>query len=144
MKYTEVQMNLFDVPDDYVLVHCISGDMALGKGIAKAIDDKFNVKPTLRRIASWRMTPELPVGFCYVAGRIYNLVTKRRYYEKPTLETMQRALDDLYITASDRQQKKLAMPLIGCGLDRLHWSDVSALIRQTFEDTDIEILVCRL
>lgn len=144
MKYSEVQMNLFDVQDDYAIVHCISGDMALGKGIAKEIDDRFNVKPTLRRIASWRMTPELPVGFCYVAGRVYNLVTKHKYYEKPTLETMQRALDDLYITANDRQQKKLAMPLIGCGLDRLHWSDVSALIQQTFEDTDIEILVCRL
>lgn len=144
MIYKEVQMNLFDVPNDYALVHCISGDMALGKGIAKQIEDRYSVKHTLHRIASWSMKKELPVGKCFVTGNIYNLVTKRRYFEKPTLETLELALDDLRLCAEKTQKKKFAMPLIGCGLDRLKWADVSELIKWMFEDSDFEILVCYL
>ena len=39
--------------------------------------------------------------------------------------------------------KKIAMPVIGCGLDRLEWSKVSEIIKEVFECTDIEILVCK-
>ena len=45
--------------------------------------------------------------------------------------------------ASDGQTK-VAMPLIGCGLDRLEWDKVKTIIAQTFNDTDIEVLVCKL
>ena len=39
--------------------------------------------------------------------------------------------------------KKIAMPLIGCGLDRLEWYKVSEIIKRLFSNTDIEILVCK-
>ena len=35
MIYKEEKMNLFEAPEDYALVHCISADFALGAGIAK-------------------------------------------------------------------------------------------------------------
>ena len=38
--------------------------------------------------------------------------------------------------------RKVAMPLIGCGLDKLKWEQVSAIIREVFADTDMDILVC--
>ena len=38
---------------------------------------------------------------------------------------------------------KIAMPLLGCGLDRLNWDIVKYHIKQVFKDTDIEILVCK-
>ena len=38
--------------------------------------------------------------------------------------------------------KKIAMPKIGCGLDRLNWNIVRSIIKEVFEDTDIEILIC--
>ena len=37
--------------------------------------------------------------------------------------------------------KKLAMPKIGCGLDRLQWSKVRENIKEAFKDIDIEIVV---
>lgn len=37
---------------------------------------------------------------------------------------------------------KLAMPRIGCGLDRLEWAKVKKIIKATFANTDVEILVC--
>ena len=39
--------------------------------------------------------------------------------------------------------KKIAMPVIGCGLDRLEWCKVSEIIKEVFEGTDVEILVCK-
>ena len=39
--------------------------------------------------------------------------------------------------------KKIAMPVIGCGLDRLNWNDVSEQIKDIFADTNVEILVCK-
>ena len=38
--------------------------------------------------------------------------------------------------------KYVAMPKIGCGLDRLQWGKVREIINETFKDLDIEILVC--
>lgn len=73
----------------------------------------------------------------------YNLVTKEKYWHKPTLSTLRQALadmlDDDWLYES---RAKIAMPKIGCGLDRLRWSDVEPLIREVFADTDFEILVC--
>jgi len=40
--------------------------------------------------------------------------------------------------------EKIAMPLIGCGLDRLDWEQVKDVIEDVFGETDIEILVCKL
>lgn len=40
--------------------------------------------------------------------------------------------------------KKIAMPLIGCGLDKLSWQKVKLIILQTFHDIDMEIIICRL
>ena len=42
----------------------------------------------------------------------------------------------------DKDIKKLAMPKIASGLDRLDWDKVSSIIREVFRDADIEIMVC--
>ena len=39
---------------------------------------------------------------------------------------------------------KLAMPWIGCGLDRLNKDEVYNIICEVFEDMDIEIVICEL
>ena len=38
----------------------------------------------------------------------------------------------------------VAMPTIGAGLDKLPWEWVSSEIQRIFQDTDIEIIVCKL
>ena len=37
--------------------------------------------------------------------------------------------------------KRLLMPRIGCGLDRLKWDKVKDILTNVFKDTEIEILV---
>jgi hypothetical protein len=36
----------------------------------------------------------------------------------------------------------LAMPKIGCGLDRLQWGRVSEMLKEIFSDYDIDIIIC--
>jgi hypothetical protein len=38
----------------------------------------------------------------------------------------------------------LAMPRIGCGLDRLQWENVKFMIEFVFAKVDVEIVVCNL
>ena len=39
---------------------------------------------------------------------------------------------------------KIAMPLIGCGIDGLDWKRVSLIVQDIFTDTEIDIWVCRI
>ena len=83
-------------------------------------------------------------GFCIVSDGIANLITKDKCYEKPTLQTLEQSLISLKKYIIKHNISKLAMPKIGCGLDRLDWNDVSILIKNIFEDLDIEIVICYL
>ena len=46
--------------------------------------------------------------------------------------------------SANKNIKKLVMPKIGCGLDRLSWDKVEPMIQEIFKDLDIEIVVCYL
>ena len=84
------------------------------------------------------------VGRALLVDNVFNLVTKQRYFHKPTY-------DDLYETLVDMKEqcemfdiKRLAMPIIGCGLDRLSWNKVKDIIEDVFSKSEIEILICKL
>lgn len=146
MTIREEQRDLFTVPTDYTLVHCISADLAMGAGIAKEFARR-GVKAELQR----KYQDDVEVGDCLVSNATdwdieFNLVTKEKYWQKPTYETMKMALEDAKYMCeeviSHGYTMKLAMPHIGCGLDKLEWSKVKAIIEEVFVDTDVEILVC--
>lgn len=146
MLYHEETMNLLNVPQGYWLAHCISADFALGAGIAKQIDETFNMKEMLNllwgKISPMNGTWEAPC--CLPCGNVFNLVTKDRYFHKPTLDSLRTALEEMNDYVVEMGVTKLAMPKIGCGLDRLNWDDVSAMIQEIFADTEVEIMVCSI
>ena len=150
MQYSETVRDLFDVDQSYYLVHCISADFALGAGIAVQFNERFDTKNRLKRFYPTYMgyynaqANKGIFGDCIIEGRILNLVTKRNYWNKPTYKSLEDALLDMKHICEIHNIKKIAMPLIGCGLDKLEWSKVSELIKKLFSDTDIEILVCKL
>lgn len=158
MIYREEKRNLFSVDKKYYLVHCISADFALGAGIAKEINKRYGTREKLRKQypdylnTKWRISKIVVeiMGFekcdaadCILVDRVFNLVTKERYYYKPTYASIQRALGLLKIECQKRNIKYLAMPMIGRGLDKLQWDKVSEFIKDIFKHTDIEILVCK-
>lgn len=148
MTYREEKRDLFTVGNDYYLAHCISADFKLGAGIAVEFDRRFNCRRRLFEMFPTSKTPywdklqDRFKGLCIITDPVYNLITKRNYWNKPTLTTMKNALLWMKEDCEIHKIDKLAMPKIGCGLDKLHWEDVSVLIKETFIDTNVEILVC--
>lgn len=138
MILIEKRMNLFEVDEKYYLAHCISADYALGAGIAVEFERRFDLKPQLNLIGS-HLYPD-----CIQIGKVLNLVTKERYYNKPTYETLYQSLKRLKYFVTSDDIKFLAMPKIGCGLDRLSWVKVKEQLELIFKDIDIEILICSL
>ena len=145
MTYTESKQDLFSVPENYFLAHCISADFALGKGIALGFNQFFNMKNILKKnhpnfLTEWDTT--FSKGTCIQEGKVFNLITKRNYWLKPTYETLTNALLSMKKDAITQHIQYIAMPCIGCGLDRLNWNKVSEIIKNIFSDTNINILIC--
>ena len=146
MIYREEVRDLFSVPDDYYLAHCISADFGMGKGIAVEFNKRFDMKHILRTkypdyVNQFHRQKRL--SDCILEGRVFNLITKERYFERPTYNTIAGALCEMKILCWSENIHKIAMPIIGCGLDRLEWDKVSRIIKDVFQEKDIEILVCR-
>ena len=146
MIYKEEKRDLFSVSEDYCLVHCISADFGMGKGIVIEFNKRFDTKRKLQTkypdyVNIWHHNNY--GGDCLLEGRVLNLVTKERYFHKPTYLSMRLALEEMRSIIQKNNIKKIAMPIIGCGLDKLEWDNVSKMIKGMFENFDIEILVCK-
>lgn len=147
MTYREEVRDLFSVPEDYYLAHCISADFGMGKGIVIEFNKRFDMKGKLqRKYPDYlnKYTHYRIGGDCILEGRVLNLITKERYFHKPTIITMRLALLKMKKICIENNITKIAMPTVGAGLDRLSWSAVSDQIRLIFDDTDIEIVVCKI
>ena len=131
------------MPEKYYLAHCISADFALGRGIAVEFNKRFEMKNKLLQKYS-KYLEEYDRGDCILEGRILNLITKKRYFHKPTFNSMREALETMKQICLSHGISFIAMPTIGAGLDRLPWEWVSSEIQKIFRDTDIEIVVCKL
>lgn len=72
---------------------------------------------------------------------VANLVTKFKYYNKPTYDSVKNALVDMKRQCVERGLCHIAMPQIACGLDGLSWSQIRRTIKDVFEDSNFEIVV---
>lgn len=152
--YDEKVQDLFNLPEDFFLAHCISADFALGKGIAVQFNKHFDMKNKLLGLypdgvtEKWKLDNaknNLDVYRCILVDRVFNLVTKERYYHKPTYDTLGSSLLAMRRLCTKNGVTKIGMPLIGCGLDRLAWNRVSDLIIDAFLNSCVEhIVVCKM
>ena len=147
MTYTIVTGDLFTAPRGTVLAHCISADFALGAGIAKTFDHVYNMKAKLNAYYPnyfFESCDREFEGQALLVDDVFNLVTKPNVWNKPTYESLRQSLVDMREQMHTFLMTKLAMPRIGCGLDRLEWEQVEEIIKEVFEDTDIEITIYEL
>lgn len=140
MKYKEFEKDLFTVPKHFALVHCISADVKMGAGIAKLFRRHF---PSMAAYIK-DQSPGVGDTVMYDESNqvVFNLVTKDLYYNKPTYSTLESALSDLREQMIKSGIKKIAMPAIGSGLDKLEWRKVRNIIHRMFKDDDVKIAVC--
>ena len=78
---------------------------------------------------------------CHQNRFIYYLVTKEQYFKKPSMKTLESSLQLMRQHCLHNHVQYVAMPTIGCGLDKLDWYDVRELLVKIFRDTPVEITV---
>lgn len=156
MEYKEYKTPIQDLfwagNNKYTFVQCISSDLRMAAGIALVYNQYFETRLATKEYYNgsaesiWdeKAQSDLHPGWAVHIGRVINLVTKRNYYNKPTIENMKTALYSLRDIVISENIKYLAMPKIGCGLDGLRWNSVYALIMDIFKDVDVEIVMCYL
>ncbi len=129
-----VRGDLFAAGKEFSLCHCVSRDFAMGKGIATVFKSKFG---SVEELLSQRV-PVGGVGVLESEGRcIFYLVTKEKYWHKPTVSSLKQSLLSLREEMRKRGCKRLAMPRIGSGLDGLDWErDVLPLLSDLFTNDD--------
>ena len=68
-------------------------------------------------------------------------MTKKRVFHKPTYDSLRSSLEAMKAHCVSNGVKELCMPRIGCGLDKLDWGRVTAMIGGIFKDVEISITV---
>ena len=112
MTYSEENKDLFTVSEDYNLAHCISADFGMGKGIVVEFNKRFDMKRKLQtKYPDYinQYTHKKIGGDCLLEGRVFNLITKERYFHKPTIITMKFALEKMKQICLDNNIKKMAL-----------------------------------
>lgn len=139
MNYSIQKLDLFKVDfNEYIPAHCISADCKMGAGIAVPMKKRFKLQGMEKEVDPMILFPGATIYY----NNVYNLITKKKYWHKPTYDTMTSSLVSMYYHATENGINKIVMPKIGSGLDKLQWSKVENIIKDVFKDSNIEILVC--
>ncbi|KAJ8982933.1 hypothetical protein NQ317_004589 [Molorchus minor] len=135
----EEQRDLFQVPAEFALAHCVAQDLQMSRGIAAAFKEKFGNVDELRR-----QRPEvgdvLQLGEDETSRRVFYLVTKHLSRDKPTYENVWESLISLRGALLSQEVTHLAIPKLSCGLDGLNWRVVRNMLEVLFQFTGIEVL----
>lgn len=142
------------------LCHCVSADLAMGRGIAMKFRYYFG------KVAELRGQKVGPGGCAFIwAGTRYvlcvavarsarmracgpvhshpnsYLVTKQRCFYKPTYDSLRASLVAMRKLMTQLGVTRLAMPRIGCSLDDLEWPLVRGHIEDVFAGTNVQVEV---
>lgn len=120
------------------LVNPVNTRGVMGKGLAlqfkKAFPDNFAAYSKACKAG------EVVVGKMHVFERptsprvIVNFPTKEHYSDPSQLEYVRDGLVDLVLQVRRLRVRSIAIPMLGCGLGGLAWSDVRPLIVAAFEE----------
>lgn len=139
MNAEETKGDLFSVEDsDPIFAHCVSSDGEMDAGVAKQFVEKFGNEIRLS-VKDFGVGEAAPYNSS--KGKVYNLITKENYWEKPTYKNIKRSLKSLKTKMVENGEKKIYMPRIASGLDGKDWNKIWNKIRKVFEDTQIQIII---
>lgn len=148
MILKEECIDIFTLDSTWAKAQAVSEDLAMGMGIAKSFTRYYpQMKEDLKRtlLANNLHYPiTLPYTDKKTGDIVFNLITKELYWYKPTYKTLQTCIEQLAYFCKEYNIKKLAMPEIGCHLDKHKWSKVKSIIEIAFCDIDIELKICHL
>ena len=123
------------------VAHCISADAKMSKGFAETISNHISGLQEYCYKSKAFVGSVIPFWDNDANRFIYNLVTKNKFFEKPTLENLRISLENMRGHALLNNVQIITMPKIGCGLDKLFWNEVLKILKDTFTDSGILIQI---
>ena len=126
----------------HYFAHCISADLAMAKGLARQVKSWYSAAPSAIRL---RYPPDIGSVLIYFdpisESYIFSLVTKFRYYHKPTYESVLASLSELREIVIDARISHLSLPKLASGYDKLDFNIIFELICQVFDPLPITIYI---
>ena len=128
--------DLFNCPHHMSLGHAVSEDFSMHRGLAREFRARYENVDFLK-------AQRMPVGTCAVlplGGRyIFYLVTKSRFYNKPTYKSVRDAFQYLKHLLDELELTQIALPgYVCCGLDKLNWMESAMMHVRTWEKSPKE------
>jgi len=118
------------------VAHCASEDLKMSAGVAKEL---------VQRDPGLKLTKPRRVGeasIIIVNNRlIFTLITKAFFHSKPNYQDFESSLISMRNFMVFFKIKRLAIPKLGSGLDKLNWELCLDLIIQTFIRDSVEIVI---
>ena len=112
----------------------------MAKGLARQVESWYPAAPSAIRL---RYPPDIGSVLIYFdpisEGYIFSLVTKFRYYHKPTYESVLPSLYELREIVIDAGISHLSLPKLASGYDKLDFNIIFELICQVFDPLPITI-----
>ena len=99
------------------IAHCISADAKMSKGFAETISNHINGLQEYCYKSKAFVGSVIPFWDNDTNRFVYNLVTKNKFFEKPTLENLRISLENMRGQALLNNVQIITMPKIGSGLD---------------------------
>ncbi|XP_057199960.1 uncharacterized protein LOC130560289 [Triplophysa rosa] len=133
--------DIFTSPHTEPLAHCVSADCAYGAGIAKQFKRRYGTG----KVIDQNKQP----GECAVTkeedGRIiFHLITKEQCTDLPTYDCFTESLKHMRGWCVANRVKRVSVPRLGCGLDKLDFKKVQKILSEVFTDVDIQITIYSL
>jgi hypothetical protein len=148
--WRRVRMDLFapesplrSPKEPVVVAHCVSRCLHMGAGIA------LRFRQTFGRVNELHEQKAAVGGVAWLVDGPSNqvhigyLVTKDRYWHLPTYAALEASLVSLREYCVKQRIWTVYMPPIGCGLDKLEWPRVSALLHAVLDER-FRVTVCDL
>lgn len=134
MDINEVRMSIVSAPQGYNLVGAFSSDLNCSVGLPAVFDKMFDITE--------RVDQQLEPGMVFRLDNLFILTVKESSYDAPSMTMLKKSLEKLKETVQVLGIKKIAMPRICTGKNGFSWDYVFGIICETFDYTDVDILVC--
>ena len=124
--------NLFESKES--LAHCISSDFGISLGFTRIFKREFPYN-----------FPESTNSPLFVQENddrfICHLVTKKRFLQKPTYDSLRQSLEAMTNHANKHKITQMFIPKAGCGLDWFEWNKVERLIKEICAQSKLTIIL---
>lgn len=151
MNFKEKNIDIFEEYENAqhgmrAMAFCCSGDVKLQAGISQKIDEKYHIEEMMEE-RMYRYGRQYEAGKAYLfridADKVLiPLVNRDKKWQGTTYDEMLACIMALKGLLLEHKIRILIIPKISCGLDMMNWDIIRPIIKEQFEDTDIDITVC--